>query len=84
MPQTQTVNMTRSMGRPQGRRPRASKTAAGLTTPAFQTVSFSIPSPLIDLLKKAAAKRDDMNKSAVVSEALTEYFGVEVTGGEQA
>lgn len=83
MVQTQpTITLTRSTGRPQGRRPRAAKTNAGLTPPVFQTVSFSIPSPLIDLLKTAAAKRGDMNKSAVVSEALAEFFGVEVSGGE--
>ena len=60
---------------------RTAYSLTGLTRPAFGQRSFYLPTPLIELIDKAATKRDDNNKSAVVSEALAEYFGVEVESG---
>jgi hypothetical protein len=74
-------HMKRKTGRPQGRR------ASGLDD-AYVTVSFSLPKRVTDALRNAALQREDLNKSAVVSDALMDYFGIEpmpemaLAGGE--
>lgn len=69
----QTIQARRATGRPQRRR-----STAGLTPLQFVTRSFSLPVALVDLLKKAASGREDLNQSAIVSDALANYFGVTV------
>jgi hypothetical protein len=72
---TKPVTMIQRSGRPQGRRVNST---AGLAPISYVTLSFSLPAMLAEMLKTAASKRSDFNRSAVVSEALAEFFGVAV------
>jgi hypothetical protein len=75
------VQMPKAMGRPQGRRIGAVK---------HRTVSFNLPEMVIKALTRAALNRPDMNKSAELTEILTEWYKIpaemresESEGGEQ-
>lgn len=60
--------MKRATGRPQMQR--GSKMGIDLVT-----ASFSLPEPIMVAIKKAAAKRSDMNKSAEITEVLAQHYG---------
>lgn len=66
--------MKRATGRPQSRR------GSGLGV-ELVTVSFSLPAQIAQAVSDAAKRRPDMNKSAEVTEALAEWFDIQLKEG---